>query len=159
MYVPPAMRLSEIVRENLIYPDLHSGEKAVVLRTMVQGIVKVFPELNEERLLSVILDRERLSSTGIGSGIAIPHAKFSDCKQQIAAFGRIRDGILFDSIDKKPVHLVFLIVGPVGANETHLKVLARISKFLHDTNFRDRLMTAENAQLIYEAILEKDAQY
>ena len=148
-----------MIQESLIFPELPMEDKAATLRHMVDGVARVFPELKAEELLAVIMDRERLSSTGIGSGIAIPHAKLSSCRSHIAAFGRSRAGISFDSIDGKPVHLIFLIAGPVGANEAHLKALARISKFLHDTTFRDRLMVAESAQLIYEAIAEKDAQY
>ena len=147
------------MRESLIFPNLEASDKGGALRQMVRGIVKVFPTLNEADLFSVIMDRERLSSTGIGSGIAIPHAKLADCHHHVAVFGRSKEGIAFDSIDDKPVHLIFLIVGPVGANEAHLKALARISKFLHDTTFRDKLLTMETAELVYEAIAEKDAQY
>jgi mannitol/fructose-specific phosphotransferase system IIA component (Ntr-type) len=153
------MKLAEILRESLVFPELAAANKADALREMIAGISGAYPELPENDLFSVILERERLSSTGIGSGIAIPHAKHPLADRQIAAFGRSRVGIPFDAIDRKPVHLIFLIVGPVGANEAHLKVLARISKFLHDTSFRERLFTAETAALIYEAISEKDAQY
>jgi mannitol/fructose-specific phosphotransferase system IIA component (Ntr-type) len=153
------MKLAEIMRESLIFPELTASNKADALREIISGVSRIFPELSEGDLFSVIMERERLSSTGIGSGIAIPHAKHPVAEYQIAAFGRSRIGIPFDAIDGKPVHLIFLIVGPVGANEAHLKVLARISKFLHDTSFRERLFTAENAALIYEAIAEKDAQY
>ena len=72
---------------------------------------------------------------------------------------RSKTGIPFDSIDKKPVHFIFLILGPVGSNEIHLKALARISKFLHDTNFRNHLITANEGKDIYKAISEKDTEY
>ena len=153
------MKLTEIMRETLIFPELSSQTKAGALQEIVAGISKTFPNLPSNELLSGIMERERLSSTGIGSGIAIPHAKHAAVQEQIAAFGRSRVGISFDAIDQKPVHLIFLIIGPVGANEAHTQVLARISKFLHDTTFRERLFTAETAQSIYEAIAEKDAQY
>jgi mannitol/fructose-specific phosphotransferase system IIA component (Ntr-type) len=153
------VKLAEIMRESLIFPELTALNKADALREIISGISKEFPTLPESDLFSVIMERERLSSTGIGSGIAIPHAKHPEAQVQIAAFGRSKAGISFDAIDGKPAHLIFLIIGPVGANEAHLKVLARISKFLHDTSFRERLFTAETAGLIYEAIAEKDAQY
>lgn len=154
-----SVKLAEILREALIFPDLAAATKAEALREMAAGIAREFPGLPEGDLLHVVLERERLSSTGIGSGIAIPHAKHPLAEGQIVAFGRSRAGLPFDAIDGKPVHLIFLIVGPVGANEAHLKVLARISKFLHDTSFRERLFTEEDAKSIHEAIAEKDAQY
>ena len=153
------MKLIEIITKSLVFPILTETQKAPVLRTMVQGVAKEFPELKEEELFSVVMDREKLSSTGIGSGIAIPHAKLQECPRHIVVFGRSKIGIPFDAIDEKPVHLVFLILGPATANEMHLKILARISKFLHDTNFRDRLLTASDVEDIYGVIEEKDAQH
>lgn len=148
-----------MMKESLVFPEILPKDKPGALREMVRGIAKEFPALREDELFSVIMDRERLSSTGIGSGIAIPHAKPPHCKEHIAAFGRSRAGIDFEAIDGKPVHMIFMIIGPLGANEAHLRALARISKFLHDANFRDRLLTSNDAMDIYEAIAEKDAQY
>lgn len=153
------MKLAEILREPLIFPELSASTKAEALREIVRGISKAHPELPECDLYSVILERERLSSTGIGSGIAIPHAKHPLLQSQVVAFGRSKVGIPFDAIDGKPVHLIFLIVGPVGDNEAHLKVLARISKFLHHKDFREKLFTTESGASIYEAIVEKDSHY
>ncbi len=153
------MKLTAIMRQSLILPEINAKSKAEALKEIITAILKEFPELNENDLFSVIMEREKLSSTGIGSGIAIPHAKIPNIKYHIAAFGRSKVGIPFNAIDSKPVYLIFLIIGPQGANEAHLKALARISKFLHDTAFRERLFTAESAQLIYETIAEKDAQY
>ena len=156
--MPPVVKLVEILPESLIFPSLSADDKVGALRQMVTGVAAQYPELTEHELFWVVMEREKLSSTGIGSGIAIPHAKMVRLKNHIAVFGRSRIGIPFDSIDGKPVHLIFLILGPQGANEAHLKILARISKFLHDTTFRDRLLTADTAHQIYEAIAAKDAR-
>lgn len=153
------MKLTSIMRKSLILPDIESLDKAGALQEMAQAIAKEFSPVSEEDLISVIMERERLSSTGIGSGIAIPHAKLASIKEHIAVFGRSRVGIPFDAIDQKPVHLIFMILGPLGANEAHLKALARISKFLHDTSFREKLFTAEDAIRVYATIEEKDQQY
>jgi fructose-specific phosphotransferase system IIA component len=153
------VKLMEMIREDLIFPELNSANKGEVLREMAKGMAKAIPALSEERLFQVIMERERLSSTGIGSGIALPHAKLDAVADHWVAVGRSRTGVDFEAIDSKPVHLIFLIVGPVGANETHLKALARISKFLHDTHFRDQLVTAENANGMFSAMMDKDAQY
>jgi mannitol/fructose-specific phosphotransferase system IIA component (Ntr-type) len=153
------MKLTSILRKSLVFPDLTAKTKIDALREMAAGIAAEVPGLSETDLMNAIMERERLSSTGIGSGIAIPHAKFEQAKDHLAAFGRSKLGIAFDAIDGKPVHLIFMIIGPVGANEAHLKALARISKFLHDTSFRERLFSAETATLIYDAVAAKDAQY
>lgn len=153
------MKLTDILPESLVFPNVQARSKTEALEFFAREISKVYPDLNEKDLLEVLLERERVSSTGIGSGIAIPHARFEGCKRHVAAFGRIRNGIPFDSIDERPVHLIFLIVGPAGANEAHLKALARISKFLHDSIFRDRLITEDNAHDLYQVIVAKDSEY
>ena len=151
--------LAEIIKEDLIFSEICSTSKEEALRTMVNRVARECEEVGGETLFSTIMERERLSSTGIGSGIAIPHARVSGLKGHVGVFGRSREGIPFDAIDAKPVHLIFLILGPAGANEVHLKILARISKFLHDSTFRDKLMSVEGATGIYQTISEKDAQY
>jgi mannitol/fructose-specific phosphotransferase system IIA component (Ntr-type) len=153
------VKLTDMIQETLIFADLEAPRKEEALRTMADRVALTVPEVGGADLFKVIMDRERLCSTGIGSGIAIPHAKFPDLKSHLVAVGRSRAGIDYEAIDGKPVHLVFMIVGPLGSNETHLKTLARISKFLHDTNFRDNLLTAATAKDIYNVIAEKDSQY
>ncbi len=153
------MQLTSIMKESLVFPEIGAKSKEQALRFLTDRIADEFTDLDREELYNVILERERLSSTGIGSGIAIPHAKLSHGKHHVAVFGRSGQGIPFEAIDGKPVHLIFLIVGPVGANEAHLKALARISKFLHDTAFRDQLFRAHDAREIFQSIADKDAQY
>ncbi|MCB0308546.1 MAG: PTS sugar transporter subunit IIA [Bdellovibrionales bacterium] len=153
------MKLSDYIKENLIIPELKAKEKEDALRQMTHEISKEFPQIDSEKLLGIVMDRESLSSTGIGSGIAIPHAKLEQFSEHIVAFAKSSEGVAFDSIDDKPVHLIFLIVGPTQANETHLKALARISKFLHDTSFREQLMMSKTRHEIYEVIIKKDDQY
>ncbi|MFH1018093.1 MAG: PTS sugar transporter subunit IIA [Pseudomonadota bacterium] len=153
------MKLTDMLQEPLIFPDLWIHQKEEALRVMSEGIAKAVPEVDAKDLFATIMEREKLCSTGIGSGIAIPHAKIPKLAAHVMAMGRSRAGIDFGSIDKKPVHLIFMIVGPTASNENHLKALARISKFLHDTNFRDRLLTADSAKKIYDIIADKDAQY
>jgi nitrogen PTS system EIIA component len=153
------MKLASMIQLSLVFPDILGRDKASVLRQISEAISQQFPELHAQELFSFIMERERLCSTGIGGGIAIPHAKLPQAKKHIVAFARSRSGVMFDSIDDKPVHLIFVVVGPEGANEIHLQTLARISKFLHDTSFREKLFTADHASHIYEVILGKDSQY
>jgi nitrogen PTS system EIIA component len=153
------VKLLDFVREDLIFPDLAFRYKTACLRFLTQHVAGVCPELDEEKLYAALMERERLSSTGIGGGIAIPHIRLKECRNHLAALGRSRAGIPFEAIDEKPVNLVFLLVGPEKGNEVHLKALARIAKFLHDVNFKDRLLTARDASSMYRALAEKDAQY
>ena len=150
------MKLSRIVRESLIFPRIEAASKTDVLRQMSRAFLSEFPQLEAEQLYDQLSKRESLSSTGIGSGVAIPNAKLEGVSGHVAAFGRSPVGVDFDAIDGKPVHLIFLILSPQQSTESHLKVLARISKFLHDTIFREKLYTSDNAKAIYDAILEKD---
>ena len=97
---------------------------------------------SKEKPVQVLLERERLGSTGIGDGIAIPHGKLKDIKSMICAFGRTREGIDFQSIDEKPSHLFFLLFAPQESAGEHLQALARLSRILKDGQLRKRLMEA-----------------
>jgi PTS system nitrogen regulatory IIA component len=105
------------------------------------------------------LDREKLGSTGIGDGIAIPHGKIRDLGGVVASFGRSREGVDFESIDQKPTHLFFLLVAPENSAGMHLKALARISRLLKDPNFRKKLMGAGDKDELFQIISEEDSQY
>ncbi|HQC23908.1 MAG TPA: PTS sugar transporter subunit IIA, partial [Syntrophales bacterium] len=107
----------------------------------------------------VLLEREKLGSTGIGDGIAIPHGKLKGLERLVISFGRSRQGVDFDAIDGKPVHIFFLLMAPESSTGQHLKALAKISRMLKDPGFRSDLMAAENAEEIYRKIAEKDESY
>jgi len=153
------VKLTEIFRESLILPDLQARDKAGCLKFMAETMAAGVEGLDVEKLEAAILERERLSSTGIGGGIAIPHVRIRGFDEHVAMLGRSRLGVSFDAIDRRPVHLIFLIVGPEKENEAHLRILARLAKFLHDASFRDRLLMARDATAAFRAIAEKDAQY
>lgn len=153
------MKLTDLIHPEWIIPDLEPTDKSSALRFMVDRACVAHPEVHPEVLLGRITEREKLSSTGIGSGIAIPHARLDGIREHAIVFARSHHGVAYDAIDGKPVHLIFMIIGPTSANETHLKALARISKFLHDTAFREQLLIAQTREEIHEAIRRKDAQY
>jgi fructose-specific phosphotransferase system IIA component len=106
--------------------------------------------------LEKVLDRERMMSTGIGDGLAIPHAKNEVMKQSRVAFARVRRGIDFDALDGKPVHLIFLLVGPPDSASLHVKILAVIARITKNPEFRDRLMAAETADEVIRLIREEE---
>jgi PTS system nitrogen regulatory IIA component len=153
------MRISEILNKDLLVPNLQSTNKKGVLEELAAALVGQHKLGDLDHVVEVLLDREKLGSTGIGDGIAIPHGKVKDLKGVVASFGRSRDGIDFESIDQKPAHLFFLLVAPENSAGVHLKALARISRLLKDPSFRQRLMEAETKEDLFRIISEEDEQY
>jgi PTS system nitrogen regulatory IIA component len=153
------MKISEILNKNLLIPNLQSKNKKGVLEELAGVLVAQGKLPDLENVVEVLLDREKLGSTGIGDGIAIPHGKIRDLGGVVASFGRSREGVEFESIDQKPTHLFFLLVAPENSAGIHLKALARISRLLKDPNFRKRLMEAEDEEGLFQIISEEDARY
>jgi PTS system nitrogen regulatory IIA component len=117
------------------------------------------PEIDLHSLTAVLAERERLGSTAIGDGIAIPHGKIRGVRQILGTFGRHLKGIDFESLDDKPTHLLFLLVAPEDSTSLHLKALARVSRLFKDGAFRDRLISARDSSEIYRLIVEEDNRY
>lgn len=151
------MRIQDIVSPEAIVDDLRADSKEDVLRELSEVIAKIVPKLSADSLTAILMERESLGSTGIGDGVAIPHGKVGGIEHLVAAFGRSRNGVLFDSLDGKPAHLFFLIVAPEYSAGMHLKALARISRLLKDERFRRSLLDAEDADELQRILREEDA--
>jgi PTS system nitrogen regulatory IIA component len=152
------MKLSEILQPECIISDLKAHDKRSALEELSRVITDQEPSLNKGYLLQVLLERERLGSTGIGEGIALPHGKVNKLERLLASFGRSIEGLGFDSIDNQPVYLFFLLVAPENSAGAHLQALAKISRFLKDSTFRQRLMDADSTAEIYRIIIERDKE-
>jgi PTS system nitrogen regulatory IIA component len=152
------MKLSEILQPECIISDLKAHDKRSALEELSRVITDQEPSLNKGYLLQVLLERERLGSTGIGEGIALPHGKVNKLERLLASFGRSIEGLGFDSIDNQPVYLFFLLVAPENSAGAHLQALAKISRFLKDSTFRQRLMDADSTAEIYRIIIERDEE-
>ena len=150
------MKILDIVSPEAVIADLRSQTKQDVLRELAERVEKTNPSLKAEILTSILLERETLGSTGIGQGIAIPHGKAPHINRLVAAFGRSIRGVPFDSMDAKPVHLVFLIVAPPDLAGMHLKALARVSRLFKEEAFRQRLMAAADAKELENLFREED---
>ena len=152
------MKLSDILNQNHVIPDLKAKDKKGVLAELVDVIVSSDPTLDKNSLVKVLLERERLGSTGIGDGVAIPHGKFQGLKHPIISIGRSRKGLDFDAMDGEAVFLFFLLVAPEDSASIHLKALAKIAKIIKSRSFRNVLMQVPTREEIYQTIIQNDEQ-
>jgi PTS system nitrogen regulatory IIA component len=152
------MKISDTLKEDAIISELNATDKKAVLEELTGTLVEAYG-VNQEEMVRVLLERERLGSTGIGGGIAIPHGKLGALKSLLMAFGRSRKGVEFDAMDGKPTHLFFLLLAPEDSTGAHLKMLARISRSLKNSVFRERLMTAADGRELYMVIQREDEDF
>src|SRR5213594_91386 len=153
------MRITDILTEDMVIAALAGRSKAEVIEELAGVVAEHQPEIERARLVQALEDRERLNSTALGEGVAIPHGKLPGLKRVVAAFGRSRDGVDFSSLDGKPTHLFFLLVAPEDSAGAHLKALARISRLLKDESFRQRLLAAPDALELFRIIRTEDEKY
>jgi PTS system nitrogen regulatory IIA component len=153
------MKILDVLQKDAIVSDLKAKDKRGVLEEMIEGVTSKSQDLDKEQLLEVLLEREKLGSTGIGYGVAIPHGKLKKLDSLVVTFGRSVSGIDFQSLDNKPSHLFFLILAPENSTAAHLKILARISKLLKDPSFRKKLLEAPSSEDIYSAIEEEERKF
>jgi nitrogen PTS system EIIA component len=153
------MRIAEFLREDLVFPDLAATDKGSVLGELCAGLANSYPSLSAQKLTETLLEREKLGSTGIGEGIAIPHGKLAGLPGLLAAFGRKKSGVDFAAIDGKPTYLFFVLFAPDNSAGLHLKALARISRLFKQPQFRQAILAADGAPGIFRLISEEDAKY
>ncbi len=153
------MKILDILNKDCIIPELRSQNKKGVLEELTGALSSFKDALNREALVEILLERERLGSTGIGDGIAIPHGKIQELDELILSFGRSTRGIDFDSMDGRPTHLFFLLIAPENSAGIHLRALAKISRLLKSAHFRQRLMEAGNREEIFQVIQEEDKEF
>lgn len=151
------MKIVELLDPVSVEAEIKSVNKNDVLAEMADVLLRSAPQLSRNDVLAVLEERERLGSTGIGEGVAIPHGKLKNIDQLILSFGRSRGGVDFDSMDGKPAHLFFLLLAPEDSISIHLKTLARISKLLKDSRVRELLLAATSADEIYQIIRTEES--
>ena len=153
------MKMSEIIEEENIIPDLKAKDKNGVLEELAEVVSNREPSINKRDLVRVLIERERLGSTGIGDGVAIPHGKMNGIKHPLISFGRSNKGLDFDSMDGQTAYLFFLLVAPENSSSVHLQVLAKIAKILKNGTFRKKLMEARTREEIYQTIIQTDEEF
>lgn len=130
--------------------ELDSRKKKDVIKELIELLDATGKVKDTERLFHQLMEREKLSSTGVGHGIALPHRLSATVDKTTIACGLSRKGIDFGAVDRKRVHLVFLIVGPLSAPREHLVILSKLSRLLNDSDFRDRLLSAKTPEELIE---------
>ena len=153
------MKITDILTEDMVVPALRGRTKGDIINELAGVVVAGHPEIDRARLVQALEDRERLNTTALGEGVAIPHGKLPGLQRVVAAFGRSPGGVDFQSIDEKPTYLFFLLVAPEDSAGAHLKALARISRLLKDEAFRRRLIEGGTASDLYAIIREEDDRY
>ena len=153
------MKITDILKKEHIIENLVNTDKESTLDELSSFLKDKGMVSNKETLQSALMEREALGSTGIGENVAIPHAKISAIDQIVTVFGRSIKGIEFDSLDKKPVHFIYLVLAPMNSSGQHLKVLARISRLLKNKSLRESIIRATEANQIYAIIADEDSKY
>jgi len=146
------MKLSKFCGEDLISFDLKGKTKNEIIEELVNLASRSKLVKDKDEVLKAVLEREKLVTTGVGYGVAFPHAKTKAIKGIVIAFGRSKTGIDFDAMDKKPVHLFFQIAAPEDAIGAHLNVMARLSYLMKSEKNRDVLMKISNPRELLELL-------
>ncbi len=153
------MKLVELLKNEFLISDLKGQNKEEVINELID-LFKDDERINDiEKVRSAVLEREKIMSTGVGKGFAIPHGKTNAVNEIIAAFGKTKRDIDYDALDGQPVHLVFLLVGKDNLVSTHIKLLSRISRMMNKDEFRQKLIDANNNEEIYEIFKQEEENY
>lgn len=153
------MKVFELLDEKFILTDFKSDDKEYVINELID-LYKENDKVNDiEIVRTAILDREKIMSTGVGKGFAIPHGKTNAVNDVIAAFGKTTRDIDYDALDGNPVHLVFLLVGRDDMVSKHIKLLSRISRLMNKDEFRERLINSNSKEEIINIFKEEEEQY
>lgn len=153
------MKIMDYLDEERVIADLEGTDKTSILKELSSVLVNPCKVSSVEELLQVLLDREKLGSTGIGEGIAIPHGRLKRLKKFFISFGRSVKGVDFDSIDQKPTQLFFLVMAPENSAVDNLKLLSRIVTLLKEHSFKKKLLEAPSRKELFKVISEEDEKY
>ncbi|MES0372067.1 MAG: PTS sugar transporter subunit IIA [Mariprofundaceae bacterium] len=148
------MEPSTLILPERVLPDSTASSKRALLTELANSLSTMDPD----QVLEVVMTREHLGSTGIGHGAAIPHGRMPELSHPVTALVRHKEGIEFESIDGKPVHIVILLLVPDNEDRTHLELLARLARLLQQQQFRDAIMHADSPEAISELFAEKNLQ-
>lgn len=152
------MRVNDILTPERTYVDIHGVSKKRLLNQIAQLAHEACPELTEQQIFEALVARERLGSTGVGEGIAIPHCRLSTCHQPVGMLMKLDDPIDFDSADGKPVDLVFVLLVPEDNPDRHLQTLSHLAALFNEEKFRKELRQPTEAEQLYRQAVESEAE-
>jgi len=145
------MDITELIGVDTVVPSLRVTSKKQALQELAKRSAEL-TGMSERTIFDVLLERERLGTTGVGNGIAIPHGKLAELKKLHGLFARLEQPVDFEAIDDQPVDLIFLLLAPEGAGADHLKALARVSRLLRDSQICQKVRGSDSAEAIYALI-------
>jgi mannitol/fructose-specific phosphotransferase system IIA component (Ntr-type) len=155
----PTLRLGDYLQEDFVLWDLPCLDKSSFMKDLVARVVALLPAVDEQELLDRILAREAQQSTGIGGGLALPHAIVPGLERTVLVVGHPREGLDFAALDSEPVDLIFLLLSPTNADEKHLRLLARLARILSPEETLVELRTASGPTELFQMLLEQDARH
>ncbi|QJE72002.1 PTS IIA-like nitrogen regulatory protein PtsN [Aerophototrophica crusticola] len=150
--------MNDLITPEGILPNLRAGSKKQALQELARKAAEVTGQ-HERAIFDVLVERERLGTTGVGRGIAIPHGKLPGLPGVLAIFARLEKPVDFDAIDEQPVDLMCLLLAPEGAGADHLKALARVSRLLRDPVLCEKLRGAESADALYALLAHTEQSH
>ena len=153
------MKLTQFFNLESIIPQLKAKTKSEAMGEIAAKLASLEPSLSKESILAVLMEREKLGSTGIGMGIAIPHGKLAEAKKITACIARSAQGIDFEAQDGELVYLFFTILAPENAAGMHLKILAKLSRLLKEKSFRTALLDAKDSKALFELFSQEEESF
>ncbi len=150
------MEIAELITPESVIPNLKVTSKKQALQELAKRAATLF-DIGEREVFEVLLEREKLGTTGVGNGIAIPHGKLADLGTLYGLFARLERPVDFDSIDERPVDLIFLLLAPENAGAEHLKALSRVSRVLRDKGVCDKLRATDTPEALYSLLTDQTA--
>ncbi len=153
------MNLYSLLEKSTILSEVEAESKNELLHTLVDSLKEQVTEEQLEDIRNAVFQREKIMSTGVGKQLAIPHGKVGSIDSNMAAFAILKEPIEFNSIDNKPVKMVFLLVGPENSNSAHIKLLSRISRLMNRSSFRKTLSECVTADQIYDTFHKEEIRY
>ena len=153
------MKVFELLDENFILTDFKSEDKTEIINELID-LYSDDKKVNDiEKVRAAVLDREKIMSTGVGKGFAIPHGKSDAVNDVIAAFGKTNRDIEYEALDGNPVHLIFLLIGREDTVSKHIKLLSRISRMINKDDFREKLLKVNSKREIIDIFREEEENY
>lgn len=150
------MNIVGLLDKSTVIPDLKASSKKEVLNELISSLASKVDGEELDAIHRAVFEREKIMSTGVGKGLAIPHGKASGIRDNYAAFALLDSPVEYEAIDGQPVTMVFLLVGPQSSNSFHIKMLSRISRLMNNSEFRMELNDCQSAEEILEVFKREE---